>query len=113
MLLSPLDGGTDDVISALLFFVVAIVTSVMLLFDFSGRSQKARSIAEEMNSIEVELRRIYAHGADGQLIKLLEDRIDIANRNDLPIDYALNKESNDQAAEVLDSFYERPHATSA
>ena len=43
---------------------------------------------------------------------MLEDRLDVANRNDLPIDYDLNDKSNCEAAEVLDSFYERPTADS-
>ena len=76
-----------------------------------GRSQRSRSAAEEMNSVEVELRRLLGSvGSEGdiQFIKNLEDRVDIANRNDLPIDDDLNDRCNEAAAKAMDSYYPRP-----
>jgi hypothetical protein len=108
VLLSPLGNPFNEILSAAFFFIVAGSTTVMVVYDFSGRSQRARSAAEEMNSVEVELRRLLGSEGDTQLIKSLEDRIDIANRNDLPIDDDLNKRCNKAAAEVLDSYYTRP-----
>ena len=93
VLLSPLGTPVKELVSAFLFLVVSGATTVMVVYDFSGRSQRARSAAEEMNSVEVELRRLLGSvGSEGaiQLIKNLEDRVDIANRNDLPIDHDLN-----------------------
>ena len=108
VLLSPLGTPVNELVSAFFFLVVSGATTVMVVFDFSGRSQRARSAAEEMNSIEVELRRLPGSEGDIQLIKNLEGRVDIANRNDLPIDDNLNKRCNEAAAEAVYSYYPRP-----
>ena len=108
VLLSPLENPVNKLATAFLFLVVSGVTTLMVVFDFSGRSQRARSAAEEMNSVEVELRRPLGGEGDIQLIKNLECRIDIANRNDLPIDNDLNNRCNEAAAKALDSYYPRP-----
>ena len=108
VLLSPLGTPFNELASALFFLAVSGATTVMVVYDFSGRSQKARSAAEEMNSIEVELRRLPVSEGDIQLLKNLEGRVDIANRNDLPIDDDLNDRCNVAANEALVSFYPRP-----
>ena len=108
VLLSPLGTPVNELASAFFFLVVSGATTLMVVFDFSARSQRARSAAEEMNSVEVELRRLLGSEGGIQLIKNLEDRVDIANRNDLPIDNDLNNRCQEEAAEALDSYYPRP-----
>ena len=108
VLLSPLGNPFNELAGASFFLVVSGATTLMVVFDFSGRSQRARSAAEEMNSVEVELRRLPGSEGDIQLIKNLEGRVDIANRNDLPIDDDLNDRCNEAAAKALDSYYPRP-----
>ena len=70
VLLSPLGTPVNELASAFFFLVVSGATTLMVVFDFSARSQRARSAAEEMNSVEVELRRLLG----------MEGRVDIANR---------------------------------
>ena len=108
MLLLPLGTPVKELASAFFFLTVSGAMTLTVVFDFSGRSQRARSAAEEMNSVEVALRRLPGSEGDIQLIKNLEDRVDIANRTDLPIDNDLNNRCNEEAAKALDSYYPRP-----
>ena len=43
VLLAPIDGFLDNLFSAVAFLSVSVTTTVMAVYDFSGRSQKARS----------------------------------------------------------------------
>ena len=108
VLLSPFENDYIDIVSAVAFLFVAATTTVLVIWDYSGRSRVARSACEEMNSIEVELRRLLYGEENAELIKNLEDRIDIANRNDLPVDDELNDRLNKEAKEVISSFYPSP-----
>lgn len=98
--------------SALLFFVVSASTALMIVWDFSRKAQIARTAAEQLNEVDVELRRLW-HSVDlpdGQAdvikdIERLEGRIDAVTRLDIPTDQTLNEQCNTEAWEAIKSFY--------
>ena len=98
-------------ISIGLFFVVATVSTIMVVFDFSRRAQIALTAATQLREIEVDLIRLWhkdRHGDGKDMVReleLFERRIDSATRDDLPLDEELNKRCSLDANKTLDSFY--------
>ena len=91
--------------SALFFFLVAAITVLMLVFDFSRRSQIARTVGAQLREIEVELRRIwYRDTIEGVVIEGLEERINNVVQDDLAVSHRRNEQCNEEAYRALESF---------
>ena len=92
-------------VSALFFFLVAATTVVMLVFDFSRRSQVARTAGGQLREIEIELRRLWhSDTIEDRSIQVLEERIDSVTRDDLAVSHRRNEQCNAEAYRTLESF---------
>ena len=94
--------------SAALFFIVAFVSTLMVVLDFSGRSHVAKATSEAMYSIGVELRHLWHSEHDDEMLDTLtslEKRIDEACRNDLGGERKLIEQCNQEAFDLLRSYY--------
>ena len=101
-------------VSAALFLIVATASSLMVVYDWSRRSQVARSAATQLRETEVELRRLwYRDSCEVAAIEALERRTDSATKDDLRVDHNLNKRCNEEAYRALESFFgPEPQGTS-
>ena len=108
LLLAPETLPFTTVASAALFFLVALMSTVMVILDFSGRSKVAETTSDAMYSIGIELRRLWYSERDdamlGTLISL-ERRIDESCRNDLGGGRKLIERCNQEAFDMLLSYY--------
>ena len=96
----------NQLISALLFLVVAVVTVFMVVYDYSRQAQAALSAHLQLQEIEVAVGRLW-HQDDPNMLELefWEDRIDSVTRDDLVYDEVLNIECSEEAEKVVKSYY--------
>ena len=110
-LLSPAEDAYGTAVSAGLFLVVALATSVMIVYDFSRRAQIARATSEQVREIGVELGRLWHSDLDDNEIRTaiesLESRIYAVTRNDLPVDDKLNEQYGGEAERIIEKHYSR------
>lgn len=110
VLLSTGDNLYARIASAGMFLLVSAATVAMVVWDFSKNAQVARSAADRLNEVDIELRRLWhftEEGKNGEAedLERLERSIDEITRIDIPTDDALNKRCNTEAWEVVESFY--------
>ena len=118
ILASPADTEMRWV-SAGLFLFVGLITIVTAVFDFSRAAQLARSTADRLDEIDVQLRQLWfdtgnsvegsvadnARVAINESLLRLEREIDAATRVDITTNYRLNKKCSEEAERVLEAFY--------
>lgn len=115
-LLSSFESQLVRWVSSGLFFAVTVSTTLTVIYDYSRRSQVARSASERLKEIEVDLRRLwydalrdeqeddenYLHHPE---ITELERRIDEVTRDDIPVNDKLNARCNNEAYGYLKSYF--------
>ena len=111
-LLSPLGDPYIKYLSASFFFLVAGITAWMIVYDYSRRAQIARTASERLKQVEVKLQRLwYLDQGESTIhtnLEQLEGTIDEITRDDILIDDKLNKRCNQEAWDVIESFYPSP-----
>ena len=104
MVLSSIEGNWVSWVSVSLFCLVSSLTAVLLVFDFSGRAQIARSVSEQVREIFVELNRIWyrEQWSDSEAhIEELERKLDAITRVDLTLDNKLNERCGKETYEAM------------
>ena len=107
LLLAP-ETSFSTWVSAGLFFLVALMSTLMVVLDFSRRAHVAETTREAMYSIGIELRHLWHSSPDEMLdtLESLERRIDEACRNDLGGGgQKLIERCNQEAYAMLRSYY--------
>ena len=97
-------------ITAVLFMTVSVIMALMLVYDFSRRSQIAKSVSEQCREIFIELKYLWLERDDlkrRQNIQALERRLDTVTRVELVVDDQLSKECYDRAEKDIDDEYPR------
>ena len=103
------DTPYNDLAGVVLFLTVAITSATMVVYDFSQKSQKARSAHNQLQLVSVELRRLwYSDHSDPSVPEVLdrsERQVDEASRDDLSVNEGLNYKCNEEAYAMLRSYY--------
>lgn len=94
-----------------LFLSVTLVTSFMLVFDFSRKSETARITSRRMRSLYLELRDLWGNRADEEVRSLhlksreLEERLNADTSVDLIVNHKLNEQCAEEAYSVLEAEF--------
>ena len=97
------------VVTVVLFWTVTCVTSLMLVFDFSRKSETARITSRRMRSLFLDLRDLWANRADEEIVSLhrksreLEERLNADTSVDLIVNQKLNEQCAEEAYSVLEA----------
>ena len=108
LLLAPETPTFTTWASAGLFFLVALMSTLMVVLDFSGRAHVAETTSESIYSIGVELHHLWYSEHDDAMLETLmslERKIDEACRNDLGGRRELIERCNQEAFDMLQSYY--------
>ena len=108
MVLTPIEGSWVSWVSVGLFMLVGSLTAVLLVYDFSGRAQIARTVSEQVREIFVDLNRIWyrEQWSDSEgVVQDLERKLDAITRVDLTSDNKLNERCGKEAYEAMEYEY--------
>ena len=103
-LLLPIDNVWSAMSTVILFLAVSTMTAVMIVFDFSGRAQAARIVADQVREICLELKQAWYRGPESnsqESISNLERRLDTIVRIDPTLDDKLDKQCAEDAYKVI------------
>ena len=101
-LLIPISNVIEAWLTVALFLLVASLTSILLVYDFSRKSQIARKTSEQMSEIGLELHDAWYRGEYSfETIQELGRRLNAVTENDLGADHKLNEQCAEEAYKVL------------
>ena len=98
-------------VTVVLFLSVTLVTSLMLVFDFSRKSETARITSRRMRSLYLDLRDLWGNRADEEIRSLhrksreLEERLNADTSVDLIVNHKLNEQCAEEAYSVLEAEF--------
>ena len=97
--------------TVVLFLIVTLVTSLMLVFDFSRKSETARITSRRMRSLNLDFRDLWGNRADEEIGSLhrksseLEERQNADTSVDLIVNHKILKQCAAEAYSVLESEF--------